>query len=108
VSQPTSDPAPLLLTQHLQGATPEEHVAAITAAMHTFVQVHRRQPRYLVLHPDDFARLAPVLQQQRAQDSLPEAQRTPITDRVLASLSRGSVLLADTDDPAWDTPTEGS
>lgn len=104
MSQPTSDPAPLLLTQHLQGATPEEQTAAITAAMHTFVQVHRRQPRYLVLHPDDFARLSPVLQQQRSQDPLPEAQRTPLADRVLASLARGSILLADTEDPSWETP----
>lgn len=102
----TSSPnsAPLLMSQNLHGTTPEEQANEIAAAVHTFVQVHRCQPRYLVLHPDDFAQLALALQQQRSQDPLPEAQRTPIADRVLATLARGSMLLADTEDPAWETP----
>jgi hypothetical protein len=103
----SADRTPLLMSQDLHGTTPEERVKEIAAAMHTFVQVHRCQPRYLVLHPDDFTQLAPALQQQRSQDPLPAAQRTPLADRVLATLTRGSLLLADTEDPAWDTPAGG-
>ena len=104
----SSSPAPLLLTQELHGATSAEQVNEITAATHTFVQVHRCQPRYLVLHPDDFTRLAPALEQQRAHDPLPRLQRAPLADRVLATLTPGAFLLSDTEDAFWDTPAMGS
>lgn len=106
MTQSSPSSAPLLLTQQLLGTTPAEQVDEIAAATHTFVQVHRCQPRYLVLHPDDFTRLAPALHRQRAGDPLPEEQRVPLEERVLATLARGAILLADTEDPAWDSPVE--
>lgn len=93
-SQPKLISTPLT-SQDLQGQRDE-----IAAAIHDYVTVYRDPARFLVMHPADYERLAPKVEQDR-DNSTADAS---ITYRIYDGLDRGAILLSDTDDPAWRSP----
>ncbi|MCC7021587.1 MAG: hypothetical protein IT338_02100 [Thermomicrobiales bacterium] len=105
---PETEPAePKVLTQTLASETPREQVDEIGKAEHEYVRVHRKRPRYLVLHPEDHVRLGTMIHEARAANPAPEAEEKPVTDRVHHALDRGSILFSDTDNPEWQEPGPG-
>ncbi|MDQ3695461.1 MAG: hypothetical protein M3464_17830 [Chloroflexota bacterium] len=91
---------PKLLTVTLTSEDPTRRSEEIAAAVHEYVTVYRDPPRFLVMHPADYAAVSPHFRHER---SLTEAADT-IAHRVQPSLDRGAMLLADTDDAEWQTP----
>ncbi|MBA2519787.1 MAG: hypothetical protein H0V24_08975 [Chloroflexia bacterium] len=91
---------PKLLTVTLTSEDPRRRSEEIAAAVHEYVTVYRDPPRFLVMHPADYAAVSPHVGHER---SLTEGA-DPIAHRVQPSLDRGAILLADTDDSEWETP----
>jgi hypothetical protein len=83
-----------------------ETLAQIAAAVHEYVRVYRHPPRYLVLHPIDATTVLPHVLRERTRNPLPEERTTPLTDRICAQMARGTLLLSDTEDPAWEAPPD--
>ena len=99
---------PMVLTQSLNEEDPRDQVSEIAAAVHEYVRVHRQRPRFLVMHPDDHARVSPHLRQAPPRDLAKEQREEPLTERVHAALDPRAIVLSDTEDPAWETPHPGT
>ena len=103
VSEPaTESPPPKLISKQLTSEEPQAQSEEIAAAIHEYVTVYRDPARLLVMHPDDYERVAPRLEQVR-DDSVADAA---ITYRLHDGLDRGAILLSDMDDAAWTSPTQ--
>ncbi len=99
---PKQGPEPRLLTVVFTSEDPRERSEEIATAVHEYITVYRDPPRFLVMHPADYERVAPHFHHER---SLIE-EDDPISHRIQRDLDRGAFLLADTDDPDWERPRE--
>ncbi len=100
--QSTTRPSqPRLLSKTLTSDDVQAQSDEIAAAVHEYVTVYRDPARFLALHPADFERLAPYFQNERGN---PEGQDR-LEYRTFSGLDRGAILLSDTEEPEWGTPS---
>ena len=96
---------PRLISKQLTTEDAQAQSDEIAAAVHEYVTVYRDPARFLVMHPADFARLAPYFQNERGN---PEGEDR-LEYRVYAGLDRGAILLSDAEDTEWSLPdSEGA
>lgn len=101
MSEPATESSqPKLISAQLTSQDVQGQREEIAAAIHDYVTVYRDPARFLVMHPADYERLAPRVEQDR-DNSMADAS---ITYRIYDGLDRGAILLSDTDDPTWTSP----